>query len=262
MKIISLIQAVVLVLLSAPLFAGDTTVAVAANFTAPMKRIVEQFEAVSGHQVLLAFGSSGKFYAQIINGAPFDLLFSADQIKPSALVTKKLALADYQTTYAVGGLALWSADKQLIDGDASVLRELRFRKLAVANARLAPYGKAAMEVLNALQLDNGVISSRLVRGENIAQTYQFVSSGNAELGFVALAQVMVDGVIEQGSGWVVPETLYSPIRQDVVLLNRGKDNAAAKALLDFVKTDKAKALIHRYGYRTENNPLSLPKVSP
>ncbi len=253
MKISLLMKVFVLSALPMSLVAGDTTVAVAANFTAPMKRIANEFEIATGHKVRLAFGSSGKFYAQIVNGAPFDLFFSADQAKPSALVAEELAVAGSQYTYALGGLVLWSADKQLIDGNASVLRVLQFHKLAVANARLAPYGKAAMEVLNALEINHSIISSRLVRGENIAQTYQFVSSGNAELGFVALAQVMVDGVIGAGSGWVVPEALYQPIRQDVVLLNKGKENAVAKALLYFVQTDKVKNLIHGFGYRTQSN---------
>jgi len=227
--------------------AETVSVAVASNFTAPMKAIVAEFEKSTGHHAQLSFGSSGKFFAQIRHGAPFDVFLSADDQKPAKLEAAGMSVPDSRFTYALGTIVLWSARPGFVDAQGAVLKSGDFQHLALANPKLAPYGEAAREVMQ----KRGVWSSlrrKLVLGENIAQTYQFVASGNAGLGFVALSQVMQDGHIQAGSAWIVPATLYSPIRQDAVLLNRGKHNAAAKALLDYLKSAPARAIIRSYGY--------------
>ena len=224
------------------------TVAVASNFTAPMKDIAAAFEQKTGHTLRLAFGSSGKFYAQIRHGAPFQVFFSADSGKPEALEEAGLAVAGSRFTYAFGRLALWSADKNLVNGSSAVLERGDYRKLALANPRLAPYGAAAVEVLRNLGLEQAT-KSRWVQGENIAQTYQYVASGNAELGFVALSQIQHQGRVERGSAWIVPAALYQPIRQDAVLLAGGESSPAARALLDFVRGEQGRAIIESYGYQ-------------
>lgn len=225
--------------------AGQAHIAVAANFAAPMKQLATQFEQATGHTLTLSSGATGKFYAQIRNGAPFDVLLAADDETPARLMREGEAV---QTQiYAIGRLALWSERAGFIDGSDAVLRQNRFQRLAIANPRLAPYGMAAMDVLTKLKLA-GSVQDKLITGENIAQTYQFVASGNAELGFVALSQVMQDGKLAGGSVWVVPSTLHSPIRQDAALLKRGETNAAARALLDYLKTPAAQATIRSFGY--------------
>lgn len=225
--------------------AGQAHIAVAANFAAPMKQLATQFEQATGHTLTLSSGATGKFYAQIKNGAPFDVLLAADDETPARLLREGEAV---QTQiYAIGRLALWSERAGFIDGSDAVLRQNRFQRLAIANPRLAPYGMAAMDVLTKLKLA-GSVQDKLITGENIAQTYQFVASGNAELGFVALSQVMQDGKLAGGSVWVVPSTLHSPIRQDAALLKRGETNAAARALLDYLKTPAAQATIRSFGY--------------
>jgi len=243
----SALLAVISILLAIPSVAAEINVAVAANFTAPMKQIVAEFEKETGHKVVLSFGASGKFYAQIKNGAPFQLLLSADDEKPIQLIKDGLAVADSRFTYAIGTLVLWSAKPGFVDAKGEVLSKGRFSKLAVASSKLAPYGAAAIEVLTKLGL-LATVTSKFVQGENISQTFQFISTGNAELGFVALSQVMKDGKIANGSAWVVPGTLHNPIRQDAVLLTTGKDNAAAKALLGYLKSEKSKKIIRSYGY--------------
>ncbi len=227
--------------------AAEVKVAVAANFTAPMQRIAAQFERDTGHQAQLAFGSSGKFYAQIKNGAPFQVFLSADDDKPAALVRDGLAIASSRFTYATGRLVLWSAKPGYVDANGAVLKQGGFKHLAVANPKTAPYGAAAIETLNHLGL-LAECEPKFVQGENIAQTQQFISTGNAELGFVALSQVMQDGKISNGSAWLVPNALHAPIRQDAVLLATGQGNPAAAALLDYLKGDKARAIIRGYGY--------------
>jgi molybdate transport system substrate-binding protein len=227
--------------------AADVQVAVAANFTAPMRAIAAAFEQDTGHKALLAFGSSGKFYAQIRNGAPFQVFLSADDEKPARLEQAGMAVAGTRFTYAIGQLALWSAKAGYVDNKGEVLKQGAYAHLAIANPKLAPYGAAAIEVLKNLGLLE-TVQPRLVQGENIAQTYQFVASGNAELGFVALSQVTRDGKLTQGSAWIVPAHLHAPIRQDAVILANGKDNAAASALMAYLKSDKAKAVIRAYGY--------------
>jgi molybdate transport system substrate-binding protein len=230
-----------------PAQAAQVLVAVAANFTAPMKTIAAEFTRDTGHQTKLAFGGSGKFYAQIRNGAPFQMLLSADDETPAKLVQDGMAMADSRTTYAIGTLVLWSARPGYVDAKGEVLKKGQFNKIALANPKLAPYGKAAVEVLTGMGL-LAPLAPKFVQGENIAQTWQFASTGNAELGFVALSQVMKDGKISSGSGWIVPAKLHTPIRQDAVILTSGKGNPAAEALMKYLKSEKAKAIIKAYGY--------------
>ena len=227
--------------------AGEVTVAVAANFTAPMQQIAQAFEQDTGHKALLAFGSTGKFYAQIKNGAPFAVLLAADDETPARLEKEGLTVVSTRFTYATGRLALWSKNASLVDDKGEVLRSHRFQKLAMADPKLAPYGAAAMEVISKMGVQASV-ASKLVQGESIGQTYQFVSTENAQLGFVALSQISFDGRISQGSAWVVPQSMHTPLKQDAVLLTVGKDNPAAHALLKYLQADKARTIIRHYGY--------------
>ena len=227
--------------------AGEVQVAVAANFTAPMHAIAAQFERDTGHRARLAFGSTGKFYAQIRNGAPFEVLLAADDETPARLEKEGQAAPGTRFTYAIGKLVLWSARAGVVDAKGEVLRTGDFRHLAIANPKTAPYGAAAVTVLKKLNLLDAV-QARLVQGENIAQTHQFISTGNAQLGFVALSQVARDGRIASGSGWIVPASLHEPIRQDALVLARGRGNPAAQALLDYLKSAKARAIIQSFGY--------------
>ena len=227
--------------------AGEVTVAVAANFTAPMQKIAQAFEQDTGHKAQVALGATGKFYAQIKNGAPFAVLLAADDETPARLEKEGVAVAGTRFTYATGRLALWSKQPNLVDDKGEVLRSNRFEKLAIADPKLAPYGAAAMEVIHKLGVQASV-TPKLVQGESIGQTYQFVSTENAQLGFVALSQISFNGRIAQGSAWVVPQDLHTPLKQDAVLLNAGKDNAAAHALLKYLQADKAKSIIRQYGY--------------
>ncbi|WP_241776962.1 molybdate ABC transporter substrate-binding protein [Acidovorax sp. Root275] len=227
--------------------ADTVSVAVAANFTAPMQKIAAVFEADTGHKAELSFGATGKFYAQITHGAPFQVLLSADDTTPAKLEREAKAVAHSRFTYAVGTLVLWSAQAGIVDAQGDVLKKGNFKHLAIANPKLAPYGAAAMQVMDKLGVTDA-LQPRLVQGENIAQTFQFVSTGNAQLGFVALSQVMTDGKIRSGSAWQVPASLHDPIRQDAVLLAPGKDSAAATALLTYLRGDKARAIIQSYGY--------------
>jgi molybdate transport system substrate-binding protein len=222
-------------------------VAVAANFTGPMEKIAPAFEKATGHKALVAYGTVGKFYAQIKNGAPFDALISADDETPIRLEKDGLAIAPSRFTYAIGKLVLWSAKPGLVDDKGEVLKHGDFKRLAIANPKLAVYGAAATEVMKKLGVDVA-LEPKLVFGENITQAYQFTVTGNAELGFVALSQIYKDGQYAPGSYWLVPPTLYSQIRQDAVLLVRGKDNPAAAALLAYLKSDAAKQVIRAYGY--------------
>jgi molybdate transport system substrate-binding protein len=209
--------------------------------------IAKTFERQTGHKAKLAFGSTGKFYAQIKNGAPFEVLLSADDETPAKLVQEGVAESGSRFTYAVGSLALWSVKPGFVDAKGEVLRRGHFGKLALANPKTAPYGRAAVETLTKL----GLMASaepKFVQGENIAQTFQFVSTGNAELGFVALSQVMRDGRVQEGSAWIVPAEMHEPIRQDAVLLTNGRGNLAAQALLAYLKSDTAKKVIRSFGY--------------
>jgi|TARA_R100000049_G_C1930558_1_gene74553 molybdate transport system substrate-binding protein len=227
--------------------ADEIQVAVASNFTAPMRVIIDQFERDTGHKVLLSFGSTGKLFAQIRNGAPFSVLLAADEQIPAKLEDEGLGVAGSRFTYAIGTLVLWSANEGYVDDQGKVLTHQAYRHLAIANPKTAPYGAAAMATLTKLGLADSV-RGKLVQGENIAQTHQFVASGNAELGFVALSQVIESGEIRQGSGWVVPATYHPPIRQDALLLTKGRDNPAAHALLDYLRSAKATEVINAYGY--------------
>lgn len=226
--------------------ADEVSVAVAANFTAPMQKVAAEFEKDTGHKVVPSFGATGKFYAQIKNGAPFEVLLAADDETPTKLIKENAAVAGSQFSYAIGKLVLWSAKPAIVDGAGKVLKNGGFDHLAMANPKLAPYGAAAVEVLKALGV-NDALQAKIVTGESIAQTYQFISTGNALLGFVALSQVLKDGKIE-GSSWVIPAKLYSPIRQDAVILEKGKGKPAAQALMKYLKADKAKTIITSFGY--------------
>ncbi|MDX9768361.1 MAG: molybdate ABC transporter substrate-binding protein [Ectothiorhodospiraceae bacterium] len=227
--------------------AAEVQVAVAANFTAPMQKIAAEFERETGHRVLLSFGATGKLYAQIVNGAPFHVFLAADDRTPARLVDEKRAVAESRFTYAIGKLVLWSAKSGYVDDQGKILNDGDFRHVAIANPKTAPYGAAAIEVLTKIGLLN-TAQPRFVTGENITQTYQFVATGNAELGFVALSQVMKGGELSGGSSWIVPADLYPPIRQDAVILNAGRDNPAAAALVAYLKGDQAAAVIRSYGY--------------
>jgi molybdate transport system substrate-binding protein len=228
--------------------AADIRVAVAANFSAPMNAIAAEFTKETGHHAKLSFGSSGKLYAQIRNGAPFQVFLSADDVTPARLEQEGLAIAGSRFTYANGALVLWSGTPGIVDSRGEVLLRGNFRKLAIANPKLAPYGKAASEVLTGMGLLDKV-RGKLVHGENIAQTHQFVVSGNAELGFIALSQVMKDGRLNGGSSWIVPDNMHAPIRQDAVMLSSAKDNPAAPALMRYLKGEKAHTIMKSYGYR-------------
>ena len=227
--------------------AANVSVAVAANFTAPMQKIAQAFEQETGHKALLSFGSTGNFYAQIRNGAPFHVLLAADDDTPLKIEQEGLGVPGSRFTYAIGKLVLWSKQPGLVDDKGDILRSGKFARIAIANPKLAPYGAAAIDTMAKLEL-LPVLQPRFVQGENIAQTYQFIATENAPLGFVALSQVLVDGKIVQGSAWIVPAGLHAPIAQDALVLSAGKDNPAAIALMDFLRSDRAKVLIRSYGY--------------
>jgi molybdate transport system substrate-binding protein len=227
--------------------AAEVSVAVAANFTAPMKVIAQDFERDTGHRASLAFGATGQFYAQIRNGAPYAAFLAADDNAPQKLEAEGFGVAGSRFTYATGRLVLWSKKPGFVDPQGDVLRGVHFDRIAISNPKLAPYGAAAVEVLIKMGLHDRILA-KAVEGSNITQTFQFVASGNADLGFVALAQVFENGRITQGSGWVVPAALHTPIRQEAVLLNPGKGNAAALALLKYLQTPKARATILSFGY--------------
>lgn len=231
----------------AGLRAETVQVAVAANFAAPMQAIAALFEKTSGHRVELVSGATGRFYAQIRSGAPFDLFLSADSEAPAKLEQEGLAVPGSRFTYARGTLVLWSADAALVDAQGQVLRTGAFRKIAIAQPRVAPYGAAAMQAIEKLGLSSH-LTPRLVYGESLGQTFNFVSTGNAELGFVALSQVLEGGQLKGGSMWPVPQTLHAPIAQDAVLLKRAQANVAARDLLALLKSDRIRDLIRSYGY--------------
>jgi len=227
--------------------AGEVQVAVAANFTAPMQKIAAAFEQDTGNKAVLAFGATGKFYAQIHNGAPFEILLAADDETPARLEQEKQTVPGSRFTYATGKLVLWSAKADYVDSAGKVLQSGNFNHLSIANPKAAPYGAAAVETLTRMNLMTR-LQPKIVQGENISQAYQFVSTGNAELGFVALSQVARDGKFTAGSGWIVPDAMHSPIRQDALILARGSANPAARALMDYLKSDKAKGIIRAFGY--------------
>ncbi len=235
--------AVVATLAGGSAFAAETNVAVAANFTDAVKEIAAAFKQKTGHQAVLSFGSSGQLYTQITQDAPFQIMLSADDERPKKLVADGLAVADSRFTYAIGKLVLWSKTRDYVKGE-DTLKTGAFAKLAIANPSAAPYGAAAVETLKALKLYE-TLQPKIVQGNNIAQTFQFIDTGNAELGFVALSQLAGEPA---GSRWVVPQALYTPIRQDAVLLNKGEGNEAATAFLAFLKGPEARAIIEKFGY--------------
>jgi len=234
-------------LLAQAALADEVQVAVAANFSAPIQAIAKDFEKDTGHKLVASFGATGQFYAQIKNGAPFEVFLAADDSTPAKLEQEKATVPGSRFTYAIGKLALWSAKDGYVDAKGDVLRKGDFQHLSIANPKTAPYGLAATQVLDKLGLKDK-LAGKFVEGQNIGQAFQFVSTGNAELGFVALSQVYKDGKVTAGSAWIVPADLYAPIRQDAVILEKGKDNAAAKALVEYLKGPKAAAVIKSYGY--------------
>ncbi len=227
--------------------AAEVQVAVAANFAAPAKSLAARFRQQSGHEVVVITGSTGKFYAQIKTGAPFDAFLSADDETPARLEKEGLAVAGQRFTYAVGKLVLWSPTTGLVDERGEVLRRQAFRRLSIANPRLAPYGAAAQQSMEKLGVWQP-LQEKLVLGESIAQAFQFVSTGNADLGFVAYSQVREPDKLVAGSLWVVPQTLYEPIRQDAALLSRAERNPAARQFLELLRSAPARELIQAYGY--------------
>lgn len=227
--------------------ADEIQVAVAANFAAPMKEIAARFEQESGHKVLSTVGATGKFYAQIKNGAPFEVLLAADDATPARLAKEGAGIGASRFTYAIGKLVLWSAQPDVVDANGEVLGKGGFAHLSIANPKLAPYGLAAVETMKKLNV-YGAIESKLVVGESIAQAQQFVASGAAPLGFVAMSQVFEGGKLKSGSVWVVPANLYSPIRQDAIALDKGKGKPAVEAFLHYLKSAPARAIIRAYGY--------------
>lgn len=233
-----------IVAVAGPALAAETQVAVAANFTAPAKEIAAAFTTATGHRAVLSFGSSGQFYAQIAHGAPFEVFLSADAERPSKAEQEGFAVPGARFTYAVGRLVLFSKTPGLVDGRGAVLKAGRFAHIAIADPAAAPYGAAALQTMQKLGV-YPALRSRIVQGASIAQAYQFVQTGAAELGFVALSQVVNE---PGGSRWLVPENLHAPIEQQAVLLKTGAANPAARDFLAFLKSRQAVAIIRRYGY--------------
>jgi len=241
-----MLSLVLVVLAVTPALAEQVLVAVAANFIGPFREVAMEFEKTTGHTVQTASGSSGNFYSQIKNGAPFDVFFSADNERPKLLEEEGLGVMGSRFTYAIGRLVLWSPDPSLVKGE-DTLRSEKFKHLAIADPKTAPYGVAAKQAMQKLGVWE-TVQPRIVLGESLGQTMSFVESGNAELGFLALSQVMDPKIKGKGGRWDVPVNLHEPIQQDVVLLVKGKDNPAAKALMEFMGGPQARTIIERYGY--------------
>lgn len=236
-------------LLGATAQAEEVRVAVAANFAGPMKLLVKRFEQQTGHTALLSVGATGKLYAQIKNGAPFDVFLAADTIAPAKLAQENAIVPGSRFTYATGRLILWSAQAGAVDAQGQVLHGGHFKHLAIAAPKIAPYGAAALQTLTGLGLIER-LTPKLVLGESIGQAFSFVATGNAELGLVALSQVYENGQLSRGSGWIVPAHLHSPLHHDAVLLLRARRNPAAVALLAFLKTEPSRTVIRSFGYET------------
>jgi molybdate transport system substrate-binding protein len=230
--------------------ADDVRVAVAANFTEPAKALAAIFDQTTAHTAQLSFGATGAFYTQIKNGAPFDVFMAADSERPARLEQEGDAAPGTRFTSATGQLVLWSAQPGLVDGAGEVLKTGRFNKLAIANPKNAPYGAAAVQTMNQFGLQ-AALQPKLVTGESIGQAYNFIATGNAELGFVALSQVLADGKLKHGSMWIVPSPLHTPIVQDAVTLKRAQGNPAAKAWMELLRSPRGKELIRGYGYMVE-----------
>ena len=236
--------------LSAAAQAEVVQIAVAANFTAPARALAEIFARTTGHEAKLSFGATGAFYTQIKNGAPFDILLAADDERPIRLEKQGDTVPGSRFTYAVGQLVLWSAKPGFVDDQGAVLKGGNFNKIAVANPKLAPYGAAAVETMDKLGLA-AALTPKLVTGESIGQTYNFIATGNAELGFVALAQVLDGGKMKSGSMWVVPAKYHAPIIQDAVILKRAAANPAAKAWMALMRSPNTQDFIRSYGYEVK-----------
>jgi len=245
----SLIAAILVLcgLMSSPVRAGEVSVAVASNFAAPMERIAALFQKESGHTVKVSPGASGKLYGLIRNKAPFDVFLSADEEMPKSLMQEGVAVGGSRFVYATGRLVLWSAQPGLVDEKGAVLNKGNFNRLAIANPRFSPYGVAAKETLGKLTMWNAM-QGKLDKGEDVTQTYQLAATEKDDLVFIALAQIMRDGKVSEGSWWLVPSELHKPIRQSAVLLSHAKDEAAAKAFLAFLKSEKARAVMRSFGY--------------
>jgi molybdate transport system substrate-binding protein len=242
MRLIGAIVALALSLIATPALAATVPVAVAANFTAVAEELAEGFKAKTGNELQLSFGSSGQLYTQISQGAPFEIFLSADTVRTDKAVAEGLGVGGSNFTYAVGKIVLYSTSRDVSDGEA-VLKGGDFDNLSIADPKAAPYGAAAMEALGKLDLTEAV-TPKIVTAQNISQALQFVESGNAELGFVALSQV----IDSDKSKWIVPAELYTPIEQGAVLLKTGENDDAAKAFLDYLKSDEAVAVIEKAGY--------------
>ena len=236
--------------LSAAAQAEVVQIAVAANFTAPARALAEIFARTTGHEAKLSFGATGAFYTQIKNGAPFDILLAADDERPIRLEKQGDTVPGSRFTYAIGQLVLWSAKPGFVDGEGAVLKGGNFNKIAIANPKLAPYGAAAVETMDKLGLA-AALTPKLVTGESIGQTYNFIATGNAELGFVALAQVLDGGKMKSGSMWVVPAKYHAPIIQDAVILKRAAANPAAKAWMALMRSPNTQDFIRSYGYEVK-----------
>ena len=236
--------------LSAAAQAEVVQIAVAANFTAPARALAEIFARTTGHEAKLSFGATGAFYTQIKNGAPFDILLAADDERPIRLEKEGDTVPGSRFTYAIGQLVLWSAKPGLVDGGGAVLKGGKFNKIAIANPKLAPYGAAAVETMDKLGLA-AALTPKLVTGESIGQTYNFIATGNAELGFVALAQVLDGGKLKSGSMWVVPAKYHAPIIQDAAILKRAAANPAAKAWMALMRSPNTQDFIRSYGYEVK-----------
>lgn len=248
-RLLRLIIAVWFILLAPTSWAATTLVTVASDFTKPMTEIAAEFEKATGHTAKLSFGSSGKAFAQIQSGGPFEVYLSASEKYPLELEKSGHVVAGSRFVYAIGKLVLWSAKPGYVDDKGEILKTGNFKHIALADPSHAPYGVVAEEVMKSL----GVLDKlrpMFVMGENISQTFQFVSTGNAELGFVAFAQVIDinTGKIGKGSGWIIPDNLHGPFNQTAVLLKKGAENPAALALVDFLKSPTALTIIEKYGF--------------
>lgn len=234
-------------LVNTPVVAAEVSAAVAANFAVPMERIAALFHKENGHTVKLSLGASGKLYTQIKGGAPFDVFLSADEELPKRLLQEGQAVTGTRFVYATGRLVLWSVQPGLVDEKGAVLNSGKFERLAYANPVVSPYGIATREALTKLTMWNAM-QKKLKKGDDVTQAYQLGANESADMAFVALSQVMRDGKVATGSWWLVPAELHNPIRQSAVLLSGSKEEAAAQALLAFMKSEKAKAVMRGFGY--------------
>ena len=245
-------------LLAAPIAAADTViVAVAANFADALRQLEPLFEQETGHELRISSASTGILYAQILHGAPYDLFLAADRERPERLIEAGLADSSSAFVYARGRLVLWSTHPGLVDGEGEALRSASFEHLALANPRTAPYGAAAMQVLERLGLAQA-LADRIVTGESVAQAWHFVVSGNAELGFVALSQPIAAGRLAEGSYWIVPEELYAPLEQMAVLLGPAREKPAARAFMAFLQSEYAITRLEELGYASGMSTTGRP----